>query len=156
MLQYKQLDLIIVLLPGILEGKGAVFALNITVKNEHSNTISQGHDCVKRNWDVMTLEMSGAVTGSSPCYCHLNPSEPGGFTPSLCSRLCHVLTPLPPRSGAVGRARQKEQPEGTKSLSLQQQGELSGSDLKPAAGDSCRMDYSQLCPQSGSRDNRLV
>lgn len=46
-LQYKQLDLIIVLLLGISEGKGAVFALNIIVRNEHLNVISQGHDCVK-------------------------------------------------------------------------------------------------------------
>lgn len=110
----------------------------------------------KERWDVVTLEMSGAVTGSPPRCCHLNSLEPAGFTARLCSQLCHVLIPLAPRSRAVGRARGKEQPEGTNSMSPQEQGELSGSDLKPAAGDSCRMDSSQLCPQSGGRDNRLV
>lgn len=70
-----------------------------------------------------------------------------------------VLSALPcahPQIRAVGRAREKKQPEGTNSVSLQEQGELPGSDLKAAAADSCRMDCSQLCPQSGGRDNRLV
>lgn len=148
-LQYKQLDLTIVLLPGILGGKGAVFALNIIVKNEHLNIASQGRDCVqkkkKKSWDV-TLEMPGAVTGSSPCCCHLNSLEPGVFTPRLSSQLCHELIPWPPRSRTVGRARDKEQPEGTKSQSLQQQAELSGSDLKPAAGDSLQDGFLPALP----------
>lgn len=102
----------------------------------------------------MTLEMSGAVTGSCLCCCHPNSLGPGGFSARLCSQL-YVFIPLPPRCRAVRR--EKEQPEGTNAVSLQEQGELSGSDLEPAAGGSAGwMDYSQPCPQSAGRDNSLV
>lgn len=128
-----------------------MFAWNVIVKNEHLNVISQGRDCVKKRGGCGD---PGNVRSSDRVFpVLLSPEFLGARRVHTQAVLCRELIP---RSGAVGRAREKEQPEGTNSVSLQEQGGLSGSDLKPAAADSCGMDYSQLCPQSGGRDNRLA
>lgn len=57
------------------------------------NIIPQRHDFVKKGWDVVTLEMSRAVKGSSTCCCHLNFLQPGGFISRLYSH-ASLLTPF--------------------------------------------------------------